>query len=408
MANNDARYYVVVTPFFPDGGNFRGAFIHDQIKAIRRQRDYEIVVYRPVPFWAALPEDYIYDGFSVRWFKAALTPSFLFSGIFNGINSRLFKRPLQRDGITPDSIAAVHCHTAACGCYGLQLKRANPGLRLLLQHHDPDPYNIRNGRYSGWLPNLWVRATANKRMFPKFDSHLCVSALVKRNLDDFPNYAGPSADYAAKAGRLKKNGFIGVAGLNSNVFYNGVDVNIYTPAKKKAASGTLNIGSVGNFTDIKDQITLIKAVEILRDREPDIDVKAIFVGSGPTLAECKDYVVSHGLEDCCEFLHEVAHAALPEFYRSIDLFCLPSVFEGFGCVFTEAYACGTPYIICEGQGATEYIPEEERELWTITPYDAEGLARKIANFARTRPEQHLRYPYDIDTLVGAFLSREGL
>ena len=82
---------------------------------------------------------------------------------------------------------------------------------------------------------------------------------------------------------------------------------------------------------------------------------------------------------------------------------LPSVFEGFGCVYTEAHACGVPFIACEGQGMDDLICPEERSLWLCKPHDPDDLARKILHFCEKRPVQRLVEDQDIDMLIGGFM-----
>lgn len=140
---------------------------------------------------------------------------------------------------------------------------------------------------------------------------------------------------------------------------------------------------------------------MLRDRLPELCVR--FVGSGEFLPACKAFVAEHGLARRVTFEPEGDHTLLPTFYRGIDLFILPSYFEGFECVFTEAWSCGTPFITCKGQGMDDLIPAEERDLWLCNPMDPQDLTEKIAAFFQKRPQQHLTSPVDIDTLMEAFV-----
>ena len=114
-------------------------------------------------------------------------------------------------------------------------------------------------------------------------------------------------------------------------------------------------------------------------------------------------MAEHGLARRVTFEPEGDHTLLPTFYRGIDLFILPSYFEGFECVFTEAWSCGTPFITCKGQGMDDLIPAEERDLWLCNPMDPQDLTEKIAAFFQKRPQQHLTSPVDIDTLMEAFV-----
>lgn len=38
-------YYLCVTPFFPSSGNWRGAYVLDQVKALQRNLDYDVRVF---------------------------------------------------------------------------------------------------------------------------------------------------------------------------------------------------------------------------------------------------------------------------------------------------------------------------------------------------------------------------
>ena len=104
-----------------------------------------------------------------------------------------------------------------------------------------------------------------------------------------------------------------------------------------------------------------------------------------------------------EWPTEVYHEDLPKYYRSLDLFVLPSVFEGFGCVYTEAYACGVPFMGVIGQGAEEVIMLNERDKWLIKPHDIDGLANLIERHYLNRDQQTLCKPIDIDDLIKGFL-----
>ena len=121
------------------------------------------------------------------------------------------------------------------------------------------------------------------------------------------------------------------------------------------------------------------------------------------LTKCKNFVHDNALDTIVEFRSEVKHELLPDFYSSLDLFCLPSYFEGFGCVFTEAYACGVPFITCEGQGMDDLVVEEERELWLCKPGDDFELSEKILRFWEKRETQHLKAPIAMNEIMPCYL-----
>jgi len=59
-----------------------------------------------------------------------------------------------------------------------------------------------------------------------------------------------------------------------------------------------------------------------------------------------------------------------------DVFCLPSRQEGFSVAITEALACGTPAVICEGC----HFPEvDQAEAGRVVPLDAPEVAEALLN-----------------------------
>lgn len=400
------RIYIAVTPFFPSPGNFRGVFVYDQVNAIIRTGKFDkVLVFKPISL-NQKETQYCYNGIEVYYFHAVQMPSYIFNGITNGINSYLFRKRIKQLGISIDDVAIVHGHTSSFASYGVSLKALYPSIKTVVQHHDPDPFTVRNGIVSSNFINLWVRATINRKLFEKVDLHVSVSKYVERNLLLFPkasiNECFPS--YLSKLRIAQKIGLKPFRPKNSIVLYNGVDTSEFYPQKSKSSNThTFNIGCIANFLDWKDQLTLIKATHQLVVNNKIPELKVILIGSGPYLEICKSYVIQNKLDKHIVFQPEVEHPLLLDFYNSLDLFVLPSYFEGFGCVFTEAYACGVPFMGCYHQGYSEYIPEEEQGKWLIEPGDYVQLAKNIEAYKKSGYKQILNKPYDIDTLVKDYL-----
>lgn len=67
---------------------------------------------------------------------------------------------------------------------------------------------------------------------------------------------------------------------------------------------------------------------------------------------------------------------LQAFYRECDLFCLPSVDEGFGMVVLEAIACGCPVLVTESVGASDLVANGTTGF-IVSPRDADALSDAI-------------------------------
>lgn len=395
------RIYVVVTPFFPTGDSFRGAFIYDQVCAISRTGKYDkVVILRPKQLWSKC-KDYQYEGWDVHYFPILQMPSNLLIGVPDKLNRMLFLRTLKKIGVNPSQVAVVHAHVSLNSCYVLALKALNPFVKTVLQHHDADPYGINMSKLlAGWGWNTYINAKYLMKIYEQIDLHVSVSEKVEHNLLAFPE-AGKEEVYSRYMQLLKPVRMLKQACLKKcYVLYNGVDTRFFYKKDMEKAGTKFRIGSIGNFTEIKDQMTLLRSVKRLVDDER-ADIEVILIGSGPLLKRCMEYVGEYELETYVTFRTEVSHTALLDFYNSLDLFVLPSYFEGFGCVFTEAYACGVPFITCYKQGVSEWV--EEPEHWLIEAGDDKKLSELIHNYMKNRPRQCLNHSYAIDDLMPPFL-----
>ncbi|MBD3898289.1 glycosyltransferase family 4 protein [Halomonas sp. ML-15] len=98
-------------------------------------------------------------------------------------------------------------------------------------------------------------------------------------------------------------------------------------------------------------------------------------------------IAEHGLTEQLRLLGERDSEALDAAYRSADLFVLPSHYEGYGMVVTEALARGLPVITTTG-GALRFTLPEGAGL-AVAPGDASalrGALRSWLNDARLRRE----------------------
>lgn len=397
------KTYLVITPFFPTKDSFRGCFVYDFVKALKRTGKFErIVIFVPVNKRKKCGS-IDFGGFKVCYFYYLMTPSYFFNGVLNWINKRLFLRQFKNFGFSELDVDIAHAHVSYMGALALALKSKNQGIKTLLHHHDPDPYTIRNGRLSGnWL-NLLVRYYCNRCIFKKIDTHICISDFVKRQLIDFPDVS-TSTSLQSYSSRLKSARYLGLKAPKLKiveVLYNGVDTSVFFPLSKTSNNDAFVIGSVGNFVDWKDQLTLLKSLVLLKTEIANL--RAVLIGTGPELDKCRDFVQNNGLGGIVKFIESASHENLNRLYNSFDIFVLPSYFEGFGCVFTEAAACGVPFFGCKGQGAMEYLSSECYDDFTISAMDYTDLAKKILRYKNGISRQDYIHEISIDGLVDKFL-----
>ncbi|MDR1544249.1 MAG: glycosyltransferase family 4 protein [Prevotellaceae bacterium] len=391
--------YIVITPFFPTQDSFRGPFIYDMVKAIQRTGKFdEVIVFRP----SNVDSEYEYGGVRVFLFKAKYLPSNIFPGLFDKFNKKSFLKRLSVLNISLSDVVVAHGHVSSQALFVNAIKEKNPCVKTIIQYHERDPFLIRLGLLKSQLWHRKIVARHNIALCSQVDLHVGVAEGVIENALSFPSYKkGETYDeYINLVKGMEK--VSALQAKDTYVLYNGVDVNTFYPLRKETKSEIFQIGCIANFIDLKNQITLIKAVELLINNG-NKDIRVRFVGSGVTMQYCIDYINEHFLQEYFLFEKEVFHSELNKFYNSLDLFVLPSYFEGFGCVYTEAYACGVPFIAVKGQGIAEMIREEDKDKWLIAKGDYKQLGKLINDYKEKHYKQILQKTYSIDNLVRNYL-----
>src|SRR5205085_3305984 len=102
------------------------------------------------------------------------------------------------------------------------------------------------------------------------------------------------------------------------------------------------------------------------------------VGNGPEYKKLRKTCTRLRLDAFVEWLGDMSLAKLAEEYNRADVFCLPSLQEGFGIVFLEAMAAGKPIVAVRAAA----VPEVVRHGILAEPRNAESLATCIATLYR--------------------------
>ncbi len=104
---------------------------------------------------------------------------------------------------------------------------------------------------------------------------------------------------------------------------------------------------VGTINARKNLLTLIKAIEQLKNTPDEINLVAVGNG-GAYLETIQKYIVEKKLEKVVYLRPKVEYSDLPMIYRRAQIFIYPSFFEGFGIPILEALWSNVPVITSEG------------------------------------------------------------
>jgi glycosyltransferase involved in cell wall biosynthesis len=153
----------------------------------------------------------------------------------------------------------------------------------------------------------------------------------------------------------------------------GVDLERFRPAEGAAPQGRPVIGTVSRLSREKGLHHLIEAVA-----SPELRGIATvrIAGDGPERARLEADVRDRGLEYVVDFAGWLDYEDVPAFLQSLDIFVLPSLFEGFGVAAVEASAAGLPVIASRVQGLPDVVVDGETGI-LVPPGDGAALARAI-------------------------------
>ena len=137
---------------------------------------------------------------------------------------------------------------------------------------------------------------------------------------------------------------------------------------------------VCRFFPRKRVALLLRAAHLLHRQIPGLRVRV--VGGGPEAASLVRLWHELKLESVVTWVGEASRHELAREYNRADVFCLPSVQEGFGIVFLEAMAAGKPIVAARAAAVPEVVRHGVLVDLLVHPKDAgpenaEALAHGI-------------------------------
>lgn len=135
--------------------------------------------------------------------------------------------------------------------------------------------------------------------------------------------------------------------------------------------GKFVVLSVCRFYPRKRLHVLLGATERLRSRISRLQVR--IVGGGPESARLHLLCREKGLQSTVIWRENITQSELIREYNECDVFCLPSVQEGFGLVFLEAMAAAKAIVAARSGAAPEVVPH----ALLVEPDNEEALAEGI-------------------------------
>ena len=123
---------------------------------------------------------------------------------------------------------------------------------------------------------------------------------------------------------------------------NFVDTDVFTPTQEKRIHQQPILLTVGRVMTQKNTVRYLHVVKRLKDA--GFHFKVLWYGdvSDAYYKECELELKENGIEDVFEFAGRSQD--MVKVYQDADIFCLPSLYEGFPNVLCEAMSCGLPVV----------------------------------------------------------------
>jgi len=294
-----------------------------------------------------------------------------------GYGDRVWNR-YNAGGLFRDVVVASPLEKGSRNDYGVTIRGVDgDGFQRLLRDWRPD---VVRGFGGYWAADFVCRYTG-------FDIPVVVSVH-----DPSPKLIHPSVTYAdmvmCTSSRVEKAVIeMGCDPGRVRIVPNYIDKNVFRPVTHSAAIQRVSaqfppgryILHIGRKAEEKNLDTVIRALTFLPE-----NYRCVFVGKGKS-ERYRELACEMGVDSRCYWIEAVPNSELPAWYSWCDCLCVPSRWEGFGIVFIEAAACGTPIVTSDIAPMNEYLRNGESACLVKDYESPQALATAVQAVSEDLP-----------------------
>lgn len=271
----------------------------------------------------------------------------------------------------------VHSHGGTAGFYGRLASFSLSSIRRVHTYHGIHYLNFKNG----WKRHLFTMI--DRFLLGATDAIICVAE------SDF--------QLGMKAGVVRRSKCV--------VITNGIDVRKFAVSKsrmfgKQSGRGKL-VGTIGRLHVQKGQEDLLKAAPAVLRGNPHVSF--CIIGEGELRDHLQSVARHLGIEANVSF--RGARTDIPRQLAGMDVFVLPSLWEGFPIVLLEAMAARKPIVATAVNGVLEIL-EHGKNALLVPPNDPVALADAILRILNDRALAALCASNAFATVKSSFTEQE--
>ena len=317
-----ARLHVLtLTPFFPsEGDEVKGCFVAESLRHLKLQGVVSSVIAVDSIYHARWKPSIESPAEWIRYPQLPGNFGLSSAGKFLGkVVLRKVRKLHERLRID-----VIHAHAALpCGHAAAFLSQ-RLDIPFVVTIHGLDVFNrcFQDGMAAGW------RRKTSLSVYKNAHKVICISEKVRRLLTEGMGLP-----------------------VSAEVVYNGTDPDFFAPGSAQDETPTILV--VGTLLAGKGHELVLRAFARIKNSHPGLKVRMI--GEGGDRDRFAALAKDLGISNQVHFQGRLGRSAVAEAMRHCTVFVLPSRFEGLGCVYLEAMACGKPAIACRGQGIEEII-----------------------------------------------------
>ncbi|MFI8326422.1 glycosyltransferase family 4 protein [Streptomyces sp. NPDC085529] len=168
---------------------------------------------------------------------------------------------------------------------------------------------------------------------------------------------------------------LGVREDRVRVVHIGADTDLWSPDPSVAEVPGRIVTTSSADVPLKGLVFLVEALAKLRTERPDAHL--VVVGKRAEDGPVAQAIERYGLEGAVRFVKGISDAELVDLYRSAEVACVPSLYEGFSLPAAEGMATGTPLVATTGGAIPEVAGADGETCLAVPTGDAGALAAAL-------------------------------